>query len=173
VDPLTLEGVCTPMCHGTVEDPVCEGPDTLCVAANEGAIFLCLPQCDPLGQDCAADELCIAEPDGTGWFCAPGITTPAGDGEPCEYLNVCTVGAVCTSAAAVTGCAGSWACCAALCDLAGEACANPETECAAWYEPGAAPAGLDDVGICAGVPEAPEDGWLHPLLVNMVADRGD
>jgi hypothetical protein len=165
VDPIDLEGVCVAICSGNEADRFCEDPDTQCLFSNEGAIALCLPVCDPLLQDCTDDALCVPNPTEDAWVCVPpGSDALGSDGDPCEYLNVCTAGSVCATAEAVPGCEGSIGCCTSMCELGGEACAAPGTECVSWYEPGMSPPSLELLGICAAVPETPADGWVHPSV---------
>ncbi len=154
VDPETNMGTCAAFCMGSEANPVCEDPNTSCVIANEGVLILCLPNCDPLLQDCAEGQACYPIDDG--FACAPDAGGEMGlFGEPCEFINVCDPGLFCANADAVPDCAGSSGCCSAFCDLtdemAGAACpgAAGGQDCVAWYEEGQAPPGFEDVGACA------------------------
>ena len=69
VDPETNVGTCVAMCTGDEANPICEDPATTCTIANNGAIVLCLPTCDPLLQDCGDDQGCYPIDDE--WSCAP------------------------------------------------------------------------------------------------------
>ncbi len=157
VDPKTNMGTCVAMCTGDESNPICEDPDTSCAIANDGAIILCLPNCDPLLQDCVDGQACY--PINDAWSCAPDASGETGVyGDPCEFINVCDPGYICLNAAAVPSgqaCEGAGGCCSGICDLsdpAGDAqcegAAGGQT-CQAWYEEGAAPPGYEDVGACA------------------------
>jgi hypothetical protein len=154
VDPETNMGTCAAFCMGSEANPVCEDPNTSCVIANEGVLILCLPNCDPLLQDCAEGQACYPIDDG--FACAPDASGEMGlFGEPCEFINVCDPGLFCANADAVPDCAGSSGCCSSFCDLtdpmAGMNCpgAAGGQDCVAWYEEGQAPPGFEDVGACA------------------------
>lgn len=165
VDPTTLEGTCVAFCSDAGNDQyVCDAPDTRCVVSNDESIFLCLPECDPLDPACAADELCLPEPSEQGWVCVPGITAPTPAYDPCELLNVCAPGSVCVSSTTVASpeCVTALGCCTTVCDPTGEPCTEPGMACVPWYEPGTAPAGLENVGVCASVRAVPPS-WLGDL----------
>ncbi|MFV8756325.1 ribulose phosphate epimerase [Nannocystaceae bacterium ST9] len=137
-------GVCTSLCEGTANDPIC-GAETSCLIANEGSITLCIQTCDPLLQDCNEGLGCYwANEDFNCVFTSQDIPT----GEPCGYINDCTPGNLCADASALPACMGS-ACCAPYCDLAAPDCAAiAGTECTTFFEEGQAPPGYEDVGIC-------------------------
>ncbi|MBC8074337.1 MAG: ribulose phosphate epimerase [Deltaproteobacteria bacterium] len=154
VDPETNMGTCAAFCMGSEANPVCEDPATSCVIANEGTLILCLPNCDPLLQDCAEGQGCFPIDDS--FACAPDASGDMGlYGEACEFLNVCDPGLFCANADGVPDCAGSSGCCSSFCDMTDpEASANCPgaaggQECVAWYEEGQAPPGFEDVGACA------------------------
>jgi hypothetical protein len=138
-----LQGVCTPFCQGSADSPQC-GPNTACLIANEGSINLCVATCDPLTQDCGS---------GLGCFWANNnfqCIFTAGDilgGEPCGYINDCAPGHLCATADVLPACNGS-ACCTPFCDLVDPYCANPATQCAAFFEEGTAPPNYEGVGVC-------------------------
>lgn len=157
VDPKTNIGTCVAMCTGDSANPICEDPDTTCSIANDGAIVLCLPICDPLLQDCPDGQACYPVADD--WVCGPDASGETGVyGDPCEFINVCDPGYICLNPGAVPpgeACEGAGGCCSGVCDLsdpAGDAqcegAAGGQT-CQAWYEEGAAPPGYEDVGACA------------------------
>jgi hypothetical protein len=137
-------GVCVPLCTGSPDDPMCEEQFN-CSVSNDGSLLLCLYACDPLLQDC--------EQEGAGcfWDGAQFNCDPAGELEPnaeCGYINDCLPGHLCLDASALPNCAGA-ACCSPWCDLSNPTCAEPGTECVAFYDEGTAPPNLVDVGICA------------------------
>ncbi|MCA9653947.1 MAG: ribulose phosphate epimerase [Myxococcales bacterium] len=152
VDPETNMGTCVAMCTGDSANPICEDPDTSCSIANDGAIVLCLPNCDPLLQDCAEGQACYPVADI--WVCGPDASGEMGAaGDPCEFINVCDVGNICLDASAWPDCAGSIGCCSPVCDTTdpmGDAqCPGAGQTCQPWYEEGNAPPGYENVGACA------------------------
>ncbi len=154
VDPETNEGTCFPFCQGSSDSPLCEDPNALCSITNEGVLALCLPTCSPLLQDCAESHGCY--PLNGDFGCMPDYSYRAGGyGEACEFINVCDAGLFCALPGLVPGCVGATGCCSEYCELGDPkaSCqgANDGQECIAWYAEGAAPPGLEAVGIC-GVP---------------------
>lgn len=118
VDGETNTGTCAAMCTGDESNPLCEDPDTTCVNVNDGAIVLCLPQCDPLLQDCDEGQACygVGENDYT---CVPDASGEMGAyGDSCGIiLNACDPGLYCAAAATVPNCQGTEGCCSEFCDL--------------------------------------------------------
>jgi len=169
VDPVTLEGECVAMCSRSEAGPLCDDPDALCGEFNDGALALCLTVCDPLGSSCADDEVCIPTIDEKNWVCAPGLALPAILGGGCEHLNVCGLGAVCATALAYPPCMSSGSCCAPICDQSSPECPDPAMECMPWYPGGAAPSGLEAVGICAVYGPRRKYGWSR--VDDLIADR--
>jgi hypothetical protein len=153
VDPETNMGVCVAFCSGSEANPICEDPGTSCNILNDGALILCLPNCDPLLQDCNEGEACYPTVDA--FSCVPDAGGETGMfGDNCEYLNVCDPGLFCAVPDGVPECAGSIGCCSSFCDLtdpdATASCpgAAGGQECVAWYEDGQAPPGYEAVGAC-------------------------
>jgi hypothetical protein len=146
-----LDGVCVSQCSGSLEAPMC--PDhTHCVQSSDATITLCLPNCDPLAQDCVRGT-CL--PWNDFFECGPS-TAPPGTvhGDPCESLNACPPGLVCVEASAHTSCASAIGCCSTACDLTvPDPCPSldPNQICEPWFRPGMAPAGYEHVGVC-GIP---------------------
>ncbi len=154
VDSETNIGTCIAMCTGDQANPICEDPDTSCTIANDGAIVLCLPACDPILQDCPEGQACY--PVQEDWICAPDESGEMGVyGDACEFINVCDPGLICLGAASTPNCQGAAGCCTEVCDLGdptGDAQCTGAAEgqtCQAWYEEGAAPPGFEDIGACA------------------------
>jgi hypothetical protein len=154
VDPETNLGTCVAFCMGSEANPICEDPATNCVIANEGVLILCLPNCDPLLQDCAEGQACYPIDDA--FACAPDVSGEEGlYGDACQFLNVCDPGLFCANAEVVPDCAGAQGCCSPFCDLsdpdAGANCpgAAGGQDCVAWYEEGEAPPGFENVGACS------------------------
>ncbi len=154
VDPETNMGICVSFCQGSAQNPICN-PGFVCTIVNNGVLILCRPECDPLLQDCIANQACLPATGSDRFTCiidASGEMGAAGD--PCEYINACDPGLFCASAEAVPGCAGSQGCCSEFCDINDP---DPNSyctlgggqECVPWYEEGTAPPGFDHVGACA------------------------
>ena len=147
------EGTCIAMCSGTPENPMCEPPGTSCNGGR--TIWLCLPGCNPILQDCSGSEVCIGDPNSDGFVCvldASGGMAP--EGTPCDFANVCNPGNMCVNPDFYPNpdCQGSLGCCAPFCDLDdANACEGLSVEgvtCVAYHEPGSAPPGLENVGVC-------------------------
>lgn len=147
VDPETLEGTCVPHCQGWQSDPICD-PGTSCIMANDGAVALCLPPCDPLVPDaCSPDEACRAVDEDPACLPIVGIEPPWA----CSSSD-CTLDEVCLAADQLEACM-EHGCCTAWCDLTAD---DPDLPCAAvpahacqpYYPPGEAPAGLEHLGVC-------------------------
>jgi len=149
VDRLTLEGTCVSFCTGSESAPICQGGLT-CTAGN--LIYLCLPTCDPLVQNCIDGEACYVLEDTT--ECAPVASDEGGAVfDTCSVPNACELGLNCTDAAVVGLCdEGAEACCTPFCDLQSPTC--PEgTQCTSAFAEGMVPPGYEDVGVCGQDPE--------------------
>jgi hypothetical protein len=145
VDPNTGVGTCVPFCGGNQANPVCEG-DTSCWIANDGALILCLPMCNPLASTCGDGVSCVAS--GDEFFCVPDEVVPQSYNDPCAPATGCGDGLVCVGAGATPKCDGN--CCTALCDLTAPACPDEAAGqvCVAYYERGMAPEGFENLGAC-------------------------
>lgn len=154
VDKDTRVGHCVALCTGNADAPICDDPATRCVIENGGVLNLCLPSCNPLLQDCAGDDLCIAA--GGVFVCVLDVSGDAGQlNDPCEFINACDPGFACIPAASSSACdPNSSGCCEPFCEymqgMSGD-CPNPDQACIQWFDPmmGPAPPGLENVGICA------------------------
>jgi hypothetical protein len=138
-------GVCVAFCEG--KDLMCASGDA-CAVYNDGVLPLCLPGCDPLLQDCPAGQACIDTPNQT-FICFSDASGSAGaDGDACppeDGENSCDPGQWCGPNSA--GCMDV-NCCTPYCDLDAPQCTAPD-ECVSFYgDPGAAPPGFEDVGVC-------------------------
>ena len=145
-------GICRALCTGTPDAPVCELGFQCFVTSGESLIFVCLPPCDPLLQDCPDDDLCL--PSGDRFFCLPDASGDMGKtNDPCEFQNACDKGLVCLSTpSASSACMpGSQGCCQPFCDFtAMDKCPNPDQKCVQWFDPMMPiPPGFEDVGVCA------------------------
>lgn len=129
VDPLTNEGVCVAQCTGSYDDLQCADGST-CFGGFDGAIYLCLAECSPLEDTCAANEGCIHHPGFGGTSCVPdGVLPAAADGEPCSFETLCAEGLACLAAAHVPACATE-ACCSPIgSPEAPPLCPAPEQSC--------------------------------------------
>ena len=142
-------GICVAMCTGTPDAPQC--PATLsCTLCCDGVIALCLPECDPLLQDCAGDDLCL--PEGDGFGCALDASGDEGQvNDPCEFPNSCDKGLTCINTPTASSACDpkSTACCQPFCEFPNSPCPNPDQECVQWFDPMMGiPAGFEDVGVC-------------------------
>ncbi len=145
----TGEGTCVSFCSGSEEAPICEGSGLRCTGSN--LFFLCLPNCDPLVQDCAEGEACYLHEDTP--ECEPDDSQDAGAAfETCASPNACDPGLNCMNAAFVGLCnEGEQECCTPFCDLQDPTC--PEgTLCISAFPEGLALPGHEDVGLCGQDP---------------------
>lgn len=148
VDPDTLEGTCVAFCMGDESNPYCEDENASCQISSDSVLILCLPNCDPILQDCADGEACYWE--GDAFMCLPDASEGMGAvADPCEFLNVCDPGLFCANHDDVPGCLGMVGCCSPFCEL-GDATPPclPGQECVPWYEEGTAPTGQEHIGAC-------------------------
>ena len=151
VDRETLEGKCIEFCQGSDENLECASPGYECTDWNRGlGVAFCTKGCNPLGDDCQGDEVCV--PSVVGWHCTFDASNDAGaDGDACEFINVCDPGLYCVQGTEVADCNES-GCCTPYCDLNKPDVCPEEQTCIPYYamedEP---PEGLENVGYC-GVP---------------------
>ncbi len=148
-------GTCYALCTGSPENPMCpEGGQ--CAICQTCVIPLCIPDCDPLLQDCGNGELCVNDPNSGGFVCVLDASEgDAPEGTPCEFVNVCNKGTTCVSPDFYPSleCMGWIGCCAPFCDTDnGDAdCVGlsvADAECVAFYGDGEAPPGYENVGVC-------------------------
>ena len=152
-----VDGTCIALCTGTPDEPVCAAKTT-CIITNDDVLNLCLPTCDPLLQDCADGDVCIAV-DGD-FICVFEVSGESGAAnESCESLNSCDPGLACVpSETASMVCLDNAliSCCQPFCDLTvmDPACPNPDQVCVPWFDPmmGEVPPGMEDVGFCGLAP---------------------
>jgi hypothetical protein len=148
-------GTCVALCIGSPEGPTC--PDNGTCFVGQSLPDICLPNCDPLLQDCDVGAACY--PFNEGFNCAPDASGDSGKAnDPCEFINACEAGLHCAAPEFVgAGCpAGSQGCCTPFCKFPEGACPNPDQQCIPWYDPmdipPDAPANALDIGFC-GVPQ--------------------
>ncbi len=147
-------GTCVALCTGLEEAPQCPD-DGACLIANNGVLNLCLPQCDPLLQDCKANEVCV--PDVNGFVCQLDNSGDEGQAhDPCEFTNACDPGLVCLDAAAASSaCDQRFAgCCEPFCEFPDGACPAADQVCFQWFDPMSLP--KDDPKLAIGVCVIPQ-----------------
>lgn len=149
------EGACVPFCAGSPDAPACDDPGLVCARVDHvWPLSLCVPPCDPLDYDCPDADLgavaMVCQPAALGFGCVlRGNLNGHALGQPCENHRDCLAAARCAPPDDVPGCRGEAGCCAAYCDLSAPTCPLAEQNCVAYYAPGEAPPGLEDVGVCA------------------------
>jgi hypothetical protein len=146
-------GTCIAQCTGTPDAPICPTINGICMVATDGYLAVCLPDCDPLLQDCGEGAPCY--PIGDGFTCAPDASGDTGKAnDPCEFL--CDPGLSCQPPDSVgTGCPPeSMGCCTPFCEFPDSPCPNPDQQCLQWFDPAMLPDGdpLLAIGFC-GVPQ--------------------
>jgi len=156
VDPETLEGVCISQCQGPIRMPSCP-QGTHCRIHGDAVLNLCLPNCDPLLQDCPDGDLCMPDTGGyssAGYFsCGFNASGESGFyGDACEFANDCAPGLFCLNAKYIEGCKAG-ACCTPWCDTSKPLmCPGDTQECIPWYEGEDALEEYENLGIC-GIPQ--------------------
>jgi len=148
VDPQTGIGTCAVMCQGSAGQPVCDA-DSECFGYDK--IPLCVPHCDPLLQDCPAGDSCQYA--GVDFVCLQVVDLPANQlFEGCGGDWYCASGLSCADTEAAEECVlggDGPGCCSPYCDLNSPDCPGVGQQCRPYYEPGDAPPGLENVGVCA------------------------
>ena len=150
VDPETLEGKCIEFCQESDEEYTCPTPGYKCTDWVQGIGAFCSKGCNPLGDDCQDDEVCV--PSNPGWHCTFDESGDAGaDDDPCVFINACDPGLLCVFGTKVADC-NEPACCTPYCDLnKPDLCPEKQT-CIPYYameDP--PPEGLENLGYC-GIP---------------------
>jgi hypothetical protein len=115
-------------------------------------LAICLPDCDPLAQDCGDGLGCYATYQT--FLCVWDASGDAGGlGAACDNINGCDPGSACVEGSLVPECEGP-SCCAAFCDAgAADECdaVMPGTTCTPWFEDGQEPEaclGEGTIGAC-------------------------
>ena len=142
-----LSGECIELCGGTPAEPTCEQADASCLISATGALAPCLLSCNPLEDDCDADERCI--PGGDSFICTTDASGKAGAlGDTCEFPSACDPGLGCfTPTPVVCDEPEGVGCCLPYCSLAAPDCPDG-LACTPFWMEGDAPEGFEDVGIC-------------------------
>ncbi|MDC0671660.1 hypothetical protein, partial [Nannocystis radixulma] len=140
-----LVGTCVGLCIGSPDAPGCADPKATCLVAADGVITLCLPQCDPLVQDCPAGERCVS--DGYQFLCVE-VDEEAQLFEPCLGFDSCAPGLQCVEPQGAVECdLQAQGCCVPFCDLmAANACPGEGQECVSFLD--WPPPALAHVGLC-------------------------
>jgi hypothetical protein len=151
VDPETDVGTCVALCEGSPQSPTCAA-GSHCAVLNDGGLNICLLDCDPLAQDCPAGDECIPLPDTDNFICVLDAGGAEGQAfDTCEFANACDPGLFCTDPAAASECDPlGFGCCTPFCDVTEpNTCPGVGQQCLPWFDPMAAPAGFEDVGVCS------------------------
>lgn len=155
IDPQTSMGTCMAMCVGGPDEVYCEDPDAFCTFGGDGVLFVCIPECDPIVQDCGTGELCIPFPwlYGDKFICVPDFSGDEGQlFDPCNSDSDCDPGLYCADPAAAVECdPQAVGCCLPFCDLDDpNTCPGAGQQCLPWYDAPADAAPYNtDVGACA------------------------
>jgi len=149
-------GTCVALCTGSAENGVCADPEKTCAAFNEGTLPLCLDRCDPLMNDCPNNEICIANPAGTGFLCVLDAGEEGQLHDPCNFPNDCDPGLLCAESTSAEECDQNLpGCCEPYCDLTvpdpDSQCPGIGQQCTPYVELSMLPAlpGDEDVGYCS------------------------
>jgi hypothetical protein len=138
-------GVCEALCWGSPQEPMCP-PSSECLISGSGVISLCIPQCDPIMQNCEAGLGCYWT--GGAFNCVTAIEDiPAG--QPCGFINDCAIGLMCIATEFLPDCEGA-SCCTPYCDATlgdGPCEVVPGTTCTEFFE-SRPPPGYETVGVC-------------------------
>lgn len=118
VDPEVLTGFCVALC--SIGDVPCPDANS-CVIANDGALAVCLPTCDPLAQDCDGGHGCYPFRNGdTSFACAPeGLLVEVGQQVP----PMCPPGSTDVDGTLLASCDDdAEVCCATFCNPVAPVC---------------------------------------------------
>ena len=139
------------MCGGNQEQFICP-PGHWCEYLGRGGAYagICIPNCDPLAQDCGAGETCLSH--GSGFLCNLDASGDEGQAhDPCWYGNDCDPGLYCNDPSAAMECdPRADGCCEPFCDLTDPIlCPGWGQKCLPYYEADETPPGLEHLGHCA------------------------
>lgn len=144
------QGVCVPLCNGCAPDPQCpEG--RLCAKGIGSFHYMCLPECDPLLQNCIEGDACVLV--GAGFVCVQDGSGFEGQiYDPCLHANACDPGLACMPGDAAVNCDApeGEGCCLPLCTIGASPCPDM-LECVPLFDPGQFP-DYAEVGICMAAP---------------------
>ncbi|WP_434425069.1 hypothetical protein [Nannocystis pusilla] len=150
-------GTCVALCVGSPDVPTCADPQSTCTLGGESVLALCLPNCDPLKQDCPGNDLCLPNPnDPANFLCVLDASGEEGQAfDPCEYMNACDPGLICVGPEFAGECdPAALGCCLPYCDntLEPTDCPGQGLQCLPWFDLGTAPPDLEKLGLC-GLPQ--------------------
>jgi hypothetical protein len=134
-----MGGVCVELCD---HQGNCSG-DGPCVRANDFAVQVCVPYCNPFADACAPGTTCSEINGMTG--CIPDAEVPLLEEFPCEDGIQCDANSMCLDADGLPDCMHD-ACCTPLCNTTAPACPDA-LPCDPLWEP--PPEGLETLGVCA------------------------
>lgn len=149
-DPVTFEGTCVALCAGSPQSPTCAAGMN-CTVLNDGQLNICLPDCDPLLQDCGSGDTCIPLFSTDRFICVLDASGAEGQAfDDCEYANACDPGFICATTESASECSPmASGCCIPFCDTTQlDGCPGLDQVCLPWFEPMQAPPGKGNVGIC-------------------------
>jgi len=145
------EGVCVRFCEPPGDKASCSESGKICAMANDGALPVCLDPCNPLTPGCPPEAGCLYIHEIQDFACAPRWMDAA-YGEPCStFLGTCASGLACVDREAFPEGACPSGCCTQACDLsAPNECPHAQDGqvCTPLCEPGQAPPGNENVGLC-------------------------
>ena len=142
------QGACIAMCSGTADVPICTDESTSCAMVNEGVLNICIPDCDPLAQDCLSNGLCIPFED---TFICVLEAQAVGLFEHCAFVNGCQQGLLCSEPSWAAEChPEAEGCCLPMCDLDDPevVCPGVGQSCVSIYAPEMVPPKYANVGVC-------------------------
>jgi len=141
------DGICTPLCQGSLNDPSCEDDGAICRAC-EDCPSVCLSVCDPLGIPCGEGLVCAAAMQLGAFVCTMDASTDNGGklNDSCEFANECGPGLACVPGEDLVDC-DSGNCCAPYCDTQAPATCDETTYCTPWPFQGTLPS-FEYVGVC-------------------------
>jgi hypothetical protein len=110
------EATCRSACAGTIDALTCPAGQW-CSLDTEGEVppVTCMPDCDPLGDDCPSGEGCYLDYDVLGFRCA-ALDEQPGPAEACSAQG-CAPGSMCIWYSGIPSEVCDEYCCVALCDL--------------------------------------------------------
>ncbi|MDC0717924.1 hypothetical protein [Nannocystis bainbridge] len=146
------KGKCMGMCTGSPDKPGCTDPEASCYLTADAVVTLCFPHCDPLQQDCEADELCLPLPSGDAFIC---VSDASGEGgqtfDPCTYISACDAGLLCLNPELAVECDPQQiGCCLPFCDTSlPNTCPGAGQECLSWWDNAPPSPELANLGVCS------------------------
>jgi len=148
----TLQGECVSMCTGSPDAGICPRGFWCASFARGGAYAgICIPECDPLAQDCDPDDVCISNPTGVGFLCVLDASGREGQAfDPCMFANACDPGLWCADVNSANECdPQAQGCCEPYCDItAPNTCPGEDQVCVTIYDGDPDPE-HENIGYCA------------------------